>query len=237
MTERDFRGKSAVVTGATSGIGRAIALRMAQLGATVHALGRDASAMAELTRAAVGTSGSVKPHFVDLTSDADLQRVAAGLGNIDLAVHAAAVIKLGTVLASPVAGLDWHYQVNLRAPLLLSQLLLPRLIECRGQIVFINSSADRPFGANKSHYAMTKYALLGLAECLREEVKADGVSVLNVFLGRVATPMQAAIYDNEGRDYAPEKLIQPEDVAAAVTNALLLPRSCEVATINIRATI
>jgi NADP-dependent 3-hydroxy acid dehydrogenase YdfG len=236
MTERDFRGKTAVVTGATSGIGRAIVLRMMQLGATVHALGRDAAALAELNGAAGAMPGSINPHSIDLTSDEDLQRLAAGLGNTDVLVHAAGVIKLGPVLTSSVTDLDWHYHVNLRAAYLLSQLLLPRLIESRGQLVFVNSSADRPSGANKSQYAATKYALLALSECLRDEVKSHGVSVLNVFLGRVATPMQAAVFGMEGRAYQPDKLIQPEDVATAVTNALLLSRTAEVGSITIRAT-
>jgi NADP-dependent 3-hydroxy acid dehydrogenase YdfG len=112
--------------------------------------------------------------------------------------------------------------------------LLPMLRSRHGQVVFINSSVGTRAPANVGQYAATKHALKAIADSLRDEVNADGMRVLSVFLGRTATPMQAAIYEMEGRTYRPELLLQPEDVAAVVINALTLPRTAEVTDISIR---
>ena len=88
--------------------------------------------------------------------------------------------------------------------------------------------------AGVGQYAAMKHALRALADTLREEVNRDGVRVLSVFLGRTATPMQAAVHRVESRVYEPEPLLQPADVAAVVISALSLPRTAEVTDIHIR---
>jgi NADP-dependent 3-hydroxy acid dehydrogenase YdfG len=109
------------------------------------------------------------------------------------------------------------------------------MIKCRkGQIVFINSSSGRHAKANAGHYGATKHALKGFADSLREEVNASGVRVLSLFLGRTATPMQAAIHEFEGRSYRPDALIQPEDVAFVVAASLSLARNAEITDISMR---
>src|SRR5438094_319306 len=72
-------------------------------------------------------------------------------------------------------------------------------------------------------YAATKHALKAIADSLREEVNPKGIRVLTVYLGRTATPMQQAVFQQEGREYHPDTLLQPEDVASVVVNALMLP--------------
>ncbi len=149
-------------------------------------------------------------------------------------IHSAGVIDLGSIETAPVEGLDWQYSVNVRAPYALTQGLLPILRLSQGQIVFINSSAGLTARLGVSQYAATKHAIKAVADSLREEVNADGLRVLSVFVGRTATPMQAAVHEMEGRSYHPERLLQPEDVALLVVNALSLPRSAEVTDITIR---
>jgi len=111
---------------------------------------------------------------------------------------------------------------------------LPMLKSHRGQIVFINSSAGLSARANVSQYAATKHALKAITDSLREEINAEGLRVLSVYPGRTATPMQAAVHKMEQRAYQPDRLMQPEDVAAVVINALSLPSSAEVTDIHIR---
>jgi NADP-dependent 3-hydroxy acid dehydrogenase YdfG len=101
--------------------------------------------------------------------------------------------------------------------------------------VFINSSAGLNARAELAQYAATKHALKAIADSLREEINDDGVRVLSIFLGRTATPMQATVHEMEGREYHPERLMQPEDVATVVINALSLPRSAEVTNIVVRS--
>jgi short-subunit dehydrogenase len=135
---------------------------------------------------------------------------------------------------APVEDFDQQYRINVRAPYVLTQALLPMLRSRPGQIVFINSSVGLRAKANVGQYAATKHALKAIADSLRDEVNKEGIRVLSVFLGRTATPMQAAIHEMEGRAYHAERLMQSDDVAAMVINALNLPRSAEVTDISIR---
>ena len=174
----------------------------------------------------------------DLTSDEEIHELAARLqrdvGFIDLLVHSAGVIALGPIEEAPVEDFDRQYRTNVRGPYVLTQALLPMFRGSRGEVVFVNSSIGMSARAGTGQYAATKLALKAIADSLRAEVNAYGRRVLSVFLGRTATPMQQTIHDREGRDYHPELLLQPEDVAAVVLNAVSLPRTAEVTDINIR---
>jgi len=121
-----------------------------------------------------------------------------------------------------------------RAPFELTQRLLSQLKAARGQVVFVNSSAGLVARASVVQYAATKHALKAIADGLREEVNADGVRVLSLYVGRTATRMQADLHAMEGKAYDPGTLIQPEDVAALTLQVLSLPRSVEVTDINLR---
>lgn len=88
--------------------------------------------------------------------------------------------------------------------------------------------------ANVGQYAATKHALKAIADILRIEVNADQVRIISVFPGRTATSQQAIIHEMEDKPYHPERLMQPEDVAAAAINALSLPRTAEVTDISLR---
>jgi len=227
----------AVITGASSGIGRALALGLAAQGANVCLVGRNLECLEAVAAAAQRAGGSARPYRVDLTLDEEVYRLAAQLQDhdrLDILIHCAGAIALGRVESAAIEDLDRQYRVNLRAPYLLTQALLPRLKRSRGQIVFVNSSAALNARANVSQYAATKAALKAVADSLRDEVNAAGVRVLSVYPGRTATPLQAAIHAAEGKAYDPERLIQPEDVAAAVVSALNLPRSAEVTEIHLR---
>ena len=80
----------------------------------------------------------------------------------------------------------------------------------------------------------TKHALKAIADSLRAELNPHGVRVLSVYLGRTASEMQKRIYEKEGKPYRPELLLQPEDVASVILNALCLPGTAEVTDIHIR---
>ena len=230
-------GRIAVVTGASSGIGRAVAVALSHEGARVCAIGRNPITLAETVVAAQEYS-QVTGFQVDLTLEDDLQmplRHLKEIGSLDILIHCAGVIQQDVMEHARVQDLDLQYSTNVRAPYLLTQRLLPLLMAARGQIVFINSSvgltAKRP---DIGQYAATKHALKAIADSLREEVNPKGVRVLTLYLGRTATPMQEAIFRQERREYHPEALLQPEDVASVVIYALKLPPMAEVTDISIR---
>lgn len=223
-----------LVTGASSGIGRALALALASPGTTVHLVGRDRGRLAEVAGEVEQKGSQPQLHAVDLLDDDALRKLAAGLTTLDVLVHGAGVVSLGPVATLPVEALDAQYRLNTRAPYLLTHLLLPALRTARGQVVMINSGAGLNARATWASYAMTKFALRALADALREELKPDGIRVISVYPGRTATPMQAEVHRQEGRTYDPARFIRPEDVALMVAQAVSLPRTSNVHEINIR---
>jgi short-subunit dehydrogenase len=235
---RPLDNQFAVVTGASSGIGKAIALALAAKGATTCLLGRNVKALEQVAAIAQRTAPRSRFFNVDLSIDQEIRVFAESLHTddecVDILVHSAGIISLGPIASASVDDFDRQYRVNVRAPYVLTQYLLPLVISSHGQIVFINSSAGLNAGVKTGQYAATKFALKAIADSLREEINADGVRVLSVFPGRTASPMQASVFKMEGREYRPDLLMQPENVADIVVNALTLPRSAEVTEISVR---
>lgn len=241
----------AVVTGASSGIGRAVALELARRGPrgepgfALHLLGRDEERLEdvrEAVRAEVGAGGEpdvgarVDVHPFDLTDDAALARFAEALDAPEVAalVHSAGVAELGRLDVQPVAALDLHHRVNVRAPYLLTQKLLPRLRAAAGQVVFVNSGAGERARAGWGQYAASKHALRALADALRDEEAEHGVRVTSVYPGRTASPMQRRVRAMENQPYEPEAFVQPDDVARALRLALELPPPAALTDLRIR---
>ena len=229
--------RSCVVTGASSGIGRAIAVALASAGATVCAVARRRVEL-EATASRTNGAGRVALYEADLVVDEQVAGLAEVLGaregGVDVLVHSAGTISLGDLEAASVRDLDRQYAANVRAPYLLTQALLPALRAKKGQIVFINSTVGLTARANVGQFAATQHALKAIADSLREEVNPHGVRVVTVYAGRTATPRQAKIHALEGRAYPPERLMQPEDVASVVLNALALPKSAELTDVKVR---
>ena len=228
----------AIVSGASSGIGRAIALGLAREGSSLCLLGRDKERLLGTARTVTSSSPKVTVYQVDLSSEQDLfcliQRLEQEVEYVDVLVHAAGDIVLGDMNSSTIDDLDRQYKINLRAPYLLTQKLLPRVRARRGQVVFINSSMGVHARANVGQYAATKHALKAVADSLRDEVNPYGVRVLSIFAGRTASAMQETIHRLENKAYDAQLLLQPEDIASVVIHALTLPRTAEVTDIHIR---
>lgn len=235
---REFAGKTAVITGASSGIGRAIALELARHGVSLCLLGRNRERLEAVAASARNVTPKVMPYPMELTSDKEIKNVSKTIidefGKIEVLILSAGCIILGKIENANIAEFDLQFKTNVRAPLRLIQTLLPQLKANMGQIVFMNSSAGVRAAANVGYYSATKFALKGLADSLRDEVNQDGVRVISVFPGRTATPMQAAVHEMECRPYNPEWFLTPEDVASVTVNALGQPRSAEVTDIFIR---
>jgi len=233
-----FAQSTAVVTGAGSGIGRAIAIALGREGSTLCLVGRRPQALEAVAGCVRNMGGRAICLPADLASDSDIQALATQvrteLRQLDILVHSAAIYRSGPVSAAPLDDFDVQYRTNLRGPYALTQALLPILRQSCGQVVFINSSAGLSAKAGCSQYGATKNGLRAIADSLREEVNGNGVRVLSLFAGRTATAMQEAIRMQEGQVYRAELLIQPEDVAAMLIAAMALPRSAEVTEIRIR---
>src|SRR5579884_126408 len=235
---QSFQDKIAVVTGASSGVGKALALRLAEEGAQVCLVGRNVTKLEAALECVPKGKERLRAYVADLTIESQIselvERVKQHFDHVDILIHSAGVICLGPTESSPATEFDWQYRCNVRGPYVLTQALLPSLRARRGQIVFINSSAGISAKAGAGQYAATKHALKALADSLREEVNAEGVRVLSVYLGRTATPMQQEVHRFEGRPYRGETLIQPEEVADLLVNLLSVQNSAEVTDITLK---
>jgi short-subunit dehydrogenase len=233
----ELQDRTCVVTGASSGIGRAIAVALAAAGGTVCAVARRREELEATANRANGTERFAL-YEADLVVDEEQERLANALlaraGGVDVLVHSAGMISLGDLETTSVSDLDRQYAVNVRAPYQLTQALLPSLRANAGQIVFINSTVGLTAKANVGQYAATKHALKAIADSLREEINPDGVRVVSIYPGRTSTPLQAKVHAIEGKPYSPELLVQPEDVATVVLDTLTLPKSAELTDVTVR---
>ena len=225
MTRMDTGRPIALVTGASRGIGRAIA---AELGSTHHVLvgGRDAAAV----DAVVATLPSAEPFVADLTS-ALLPSVP---DRLDVLVLSAGVEDGGTIAETP--GETWRrvFEVNVFSVAALLRATLPALRAAGGLVVAINSGSGLSSGAGGGVYSGSKFALRALTDALREEERANGVRVTSIHPGRVDTDMQRALVAREGHEYDAGYTITPEMVAATVRVAVDLPSTGMVEALTVR---
>lgn len=238
MADRD-RPLTALITGASSGIGKAIACALAERGVALLLVGRDEQRLQATRDAAASHIPQVHAQIADLTDDRARDAIVTTLREtferIDILVHSAGVITHDLMEEASIEEFDRHYATNVRAPYALTQSVLPDLVSSEGQVVFINSSIVAGAKAETGQYGATKYALKGVADSLRDEVNPQGVRVLSVYPGRTATPLQAQLFEEEGRTYRPDRLMQPEDVASVVVHALFMPRTAEMTDVWLRS--
>jgi len=233
----ETRRRTAIVTGASGGIGGAIASALAKCDLHVCLVGRDIEGLRQFAARELPAGASSSLVQADLATDDGVRALVAAaevMGRVDVLVHAAGVLHLGDLMAASAGDLDELYRVNLRAPFLLTQALLPCLAAARGQLVFVSSSAALCPREDNGLYAATKAGLTALADSIRQRVNPLGVRVLSVFPGRTATRMQERIHAFEGKSYDAAKLLQPSDLAAVVVHALMLPRTAEVTEVKVR---
>jgi NADP-dependent 3-hydroxy acid dehydrogenase YdfG len=230
--------QNAVITGASSDIGGAIATAIASTGASVCLVGRNAPRLKGIANKLSATARTVLVYDADLTVDSAVKKLVRRLRHkfeaIDVLVHCAGAFTKGNIASTRVQALDDLYRTNVRLPFILTQSLLPLLRSRPGQIVFINSSQGLEARATTSLFASTQHALKAFADSLRQEVNAEGIRVLSVYPGRTATTRMKALYKAEGRKYQPTLLLQAEDIAQMVIAALQLPRTAEVTNLEIR---
>src|SRR5438132_3863274 len=189
--DKEFAGKVVLVTGATSGIGKAIALRFAQSSALVSVVGRNESALNEIGSQIQTSGGQPLLIAADVTSESDSQRIIdetiAKFGRLDVLVNAAGHISSGTIENTPLSSWDAMMNVNLRAAFHLMQLAAPHLIETKGNVVNISSVTGLRSFPGVLAYCVSKAGLDQLTRCAALELAAKGVRINAVNPGVVVT--------------------------------------------------
>lgn len=226
---RDLQGKVAIVTGAGRGIGSAIALGIAASGARVVLAARTERELNAVAAEIRGRGGETLVVPTDVARDDELRRLVDATverwGTIDFLVNNAGWGKKAAIVKAKIEDWDRTFAVNLRAPMILSRLVLPILMEKgAGAIVNIGSISGRSGQADVAAYSASKFGLVGFTESLFEEVREYGIKVAVILPGYVDTPLipQGAPVDRK-------KMIAPEDIADAVLFVLKSsPRACPV---------
>jgi NADP-dependent 3-hydroxy acid dehydrogenase YdfG len=219
----------ALVTGASGGIGAAIARA---LGPTHRVLlgGRDRNALDELA----ASLPDARPFPVDLTDPESLRAATEDIESLDVLVHSAGVVTIAPLHETPVEVWRQTIEVNVIAVAELTRLLLPALRAAAGRVVLINSGAGKRANPNWGAYVVSKFALRGYAEALRVEEEANGVQVTTIYPGRTGTEMQRQVRAAEGGDYDPDAYLRPETVADAVVFALRTPQDGRLTELTLR---
>jgi NAD(P)-dependent dehydrogenase (short-subunit alcohol dehydrogenase family) len=199
-----------LVTGAGSGLGRAIAERLARAGDAVIGTVRDPERARRLTEAAAGTGLALRYLPLELSRFEELEAFASGLeaeGGVEVVVHNAGFGVFGPIEEVGAAELERQFTVNVFGPMHLTRLLLPGLRARRGRVVFVGSLAGRIALPFQAHYSASKAALASFSDALRLELEPFGVRVCCVEPGDFATGFTDArqVRRAEGSPYG-EKL-------------------------------
>jgi NADP-dependent 3-hydroxy acid dehydrogenase YdfG len=240
-------GKTALVTGASSGIGRSAAVALAEAGARVALVARRTDRLDELAAKIEAGGGQALARPADVTDEADATRAvedAVGyFGGLDILVNAAGMTQVGMVENGNLD--DWRYvfELNFWASLYTSRAAIPALRSGGGDIVNISSTAGRrAVGATFGPYAASKFALTAFNESLRAEVTLAGIRVCIIEPGATATEIHEHIKDEKVREFTrqhveKEGAMRPEDVAAAIVFAVSLPPRVNISQLVIRPTV
>jgi NADP-dependent 3-hydroxy acid dehydrogenase YdfG len=239
----DMAGRRALVVGASSGIGAAIARAFAAEGADVVAAGRRLDRLQEVAAQAEGLPGTIQPLVLDVADEASARAgvaaAAKALGGLDVVVNNAGVMLNGPVQASAPADWERMTRTNLLGTLHVSHAALPHLVASKGTLVQTSSTAGRTSSAGGAVYAATKHGVNAFSEGLRQEVAQQGVRVVVVEPGMVDTELPThnsdpAMREMAAKYYGSIRVLDPEDVADAVLFAVTRPAHVAINEILIR---
>ena len=234
----DLAGRSALVTGATSGIGAACARALASAGAEVFLVARRRDLLSRI-------AGEIAGHDLpaDLANDGQVENLSAEVaarlgGSPDVLVHAAGVFSLAPLHETGVEDLDRSLTVNLRSAFLLARAFLPGMLRRnRGHIVLVGSVAGRTAFPENSAYSASKFGLRGMHEVLREETRGTGVRTSLVEPGACDTPL----WDPIDRDRHPglpprDGMLEAGQVAEAILFLVTRPATVQIPLLQIERT-
>ena len=231
-----IQDKTAVVTGASKGIGRAIAIALAKAGADVAISARTEARLGEVADDIRDTGREAMPFVGDMASEQDVRRfidaAAERFGGIDILVNNAGMGHFGPIAEMSVEQWDEMFNLNVRGLFIATQAALPHL-RTAGESVVVNvaSIAGKNHFAGGGGYAATKHAVRALGHCLLLEERTYGVRVLSINPGSVYT----GFFDSH--DVTEERIasmLHPDDVAESVLHMIELPQRAMVSEIDIR---
>ena len=235
---RTLTDNVAVVTGASSGIGRATAFAMAEAGASVVATARRTDRIEEVARRINESGGHAIAVTADVAHEDDVDRLYDAaikkFGRVDILLNNAGVSKYGPLDSITVEDYDWMMNTNMRASFLCTRRFLPDMLaRKRGQVCFLASVAGLKGLENETVYCASKFAQIGFAQALDYETREAGVKVSVIAPGGAHTEFAIGTGRTEG-DPMLEGMMEPEDIAEAVMFALTQPEKARTFLIGMR---
>ena len=218
-TQDDLEGQRALVTGATSGIGRAVALQLARDGAEVLVHGRDAARGAQTVQEITTAGGKASFVAADLGDPADVERLANDVGEIDILINNAGIARFARTAEFDAAAFDKMFASNVRAPFFLVAALAPGMAaRGRGSIVSVSSMAGGVGLVGGAAYGATKASLEAMTRAWAAEYSANGVRVNAIAPGPVytSTPSGPEFISALGETTPMRRASQPEEIAEVI---------------------
>jgi NAD(P)-dependent dehydrogenase (short-subunit alcohol dehydrogenase family) len=219
FTHHNLEGQRALVTGATSGIGRAVALQLARDGAEVLVHGRDAARGAQTVQEIVAAGGKASFIAADLGNAAEVQRLATEAGDVDILINNAGISVFGPTAEFDIAAFDKMFASNVRAPFVLVAALASGMAaRGRGSIVSLSSMAGGVGLVGGAAYGATKASLEAMTRAWAAEYSASGVRVNAIAPGPVytATPSGPEFIRALGETTPMNRASQPEEIAEVI---------------------
>ncbi|MDH6212865.1 SDR family NAD(P)-dependent oxidoreductase [Streptomyces pseudovenezuelae] len=237
-----LEGKVVLVTGASSGIGQATAVALSKAGARVAVAARRADRLRSLAQDAPGEMLVLQLDVADPESVRDaVAATVERFGALDILVNNAGVMLSGPILGADTEEWTRMVDTNLLGSMYAVHAALPHLLRRKGAVVQVSSTSGRMATAASGVYAATKFGITAFSEALRQEVTAQGVRVIVVEPGFVATELTSHITDPSIQAMAKNlaesmRTLRPEDIADAVLYAVTQPEHVAVNEILIRPT-
>lgn len=235
----NLKGKKALVTGGSRGLGKAVALALAAKGVNVAITGRNEKALQETTQE-LQTKGIQAAYSIFNISDSKEVNAALGklqkdFGTFDILINNAGIAAFGSFLEMPEEKWINIIQTNLFGAYYVSKAILPAMIEKKGgDVINVSSTAGLKGGATTSAYSVSKAGLISLSESLMYEMRKHNIRVTTLTPSTIASDM--SVKELKITDGNPDKVLQPEDFADLVIDILTLNRRALLASASLWST-
>ncbi|XMO87209.1 3-ketoacyl-ACP reductase [Algibacter sp. AS12] len=221
-----IKGKKAIITGGSRGLGKATAIALAKEGVDVSITGRNENTLKETVTELKALGINATYAVFDVSNyqvvQKGIKKLITDLGSVDILVNNAGIAAFGTFNDMKVEDWTQIIQVNVMGMYYVTKEVLPHLIEKNeGDIVNVSSTAGLTGNAQTSAYSASKFAVIGMSESLMKEVRKNNIRVCTLTPSTIATDMALDLGITDGNE---EKVLQPEDFAELIVASLKLPR-------------